>query len=231
MKSALRLVLTVGLLLAGTLSALAAGLTPQVKLWDTQARLPIPEGFCLLSDDQPMDHEILENVRRFNEGRNEVLAMFAACGELQDFRTQGVALTNFGSYLAGLSAQGKPVSMARAAFVKMLADHLRSNDPLATAAQDIQDRAARIGAVVQKNQMVSLGLLTQDEAAVYTGLLLPNVAEGAGPDERDMVVTGITLLHGHPVSVNLSTAYSGENTLAPLLAAQQRLLRSLVAAN
>lgn len=231
MAWAFRILFVATLLAMGSPLALAAGQTVGVKLWNAQAALPIPEGFCLLSEAEPMDREILDNTRKFNEGLNEVLAIFADCGELQALRSRGRTLTNFGSYLLGISGGSKPLNIARAKFTASVADYLRTNDPYATAAQDIKDRAARIGVLLEQEAMVSLGLIHHDETAVYTGVIMPDMAEGAGPGERGIVVTGITLLNSYPVSLNLNTDYRDADSIAPLLTTQRRNLQNLVKAN
>lgn len=228
---AFRILLVASVLAIGSPPALAASQTVRVKLWNAQAALPIPEGFCLLSEAEPMDREVLDNTRKFNEGLNEVLAVFADCGELRALRSRSRTLTNFGSYLLGLSGGPKPLTIARAKFTASVADYLRANDPYATAAQDIKDRAARIGVLLEQETMVSLGLIHSDETAVYTGVIMPDLAEGAGPGDRGIVVTGITLLKGYPVSLNLNTDYRDASAIPPLLATQRKNLQNLVKAN
>lgn len=226
-----RVLLITGLLVFAVLPASADGQTQRIKLWNSHANLPMPEGFCILSDAEAVDRELLEITRQFNEGRNEVLAMFAACGELEMLRSSGKLPTNVGTFLALLSAGPKVLTITRARFIAVLADHIRANDPFVTAAEELKDRAARVGAALEQADMVGLGLLLQDEAAVYSGVVMPDRSEGAEPGARTIVVSGITLLHGHPVSLALSTAYRDANSLEPLLATQRRNLQNLVEVN
>jgi hypothetical protein len=192
--------------------------------------LPVPQGHCPMSEQQPAEREIIELTRQINQGRNLVMAMFADCGELESLRNQGRALDNYGGYLAPLSAGTEPLAMPRSQFLAAIAQAVAQQDPVAAIEGEMRERVERANLSLEVGEMAGLGLIHQDDTAVYTGVIQSLVMQD-GSSERVVAITGITLVQGHPVSVNLFAPFRDSATLEGLLAAQQQNLARFVAAN
>jgi hypothetical protein len=225
------------LLLAAALSGLLAGAAPAAAQTSQSAalpgpgvELPIPAGHCPLNAGNPADRDIIRMTEQINQDRNEVLGMFADCGELSALRAEGRPLDNYGGFLAPLSAGTEALAMPRANFLAAIAKVFREQDPFAAIEGEMRQRVEQADLSLEVEDMVGLGLIFEDDAAVYTGVVQKVVLED-GSSARVAAITGITLLRGHPVSLNLFAPFRDPTTVEQLLAAQRRNLQSLVAAN
>lgn len=223
------------LLLVTVLAGLLAGAAPAAA--QTAAaqpgpgiELPIPAGHCPLDAAKPADREIIALTEEINRGRNEVLGMFANCGELAALRTEGRPLANYGGFLAPVAAGSGRLDMPRADFLDAIANVFREQDPFAEVEGEMRQRVEQANLSLEVEDMAGLGLVSEDDAAVYTGVV-QNVTLEDGRHLRVAAITGVTLLRGHPISLNLFAPYQDPATVERLLAAQRRNLQHLVAAN
>lgn len=137
---------------------------PAVYAEPAELVLPVPEGYCQLSDSQPADRDLLATWEEANRPRNRVLAVFADCGELDDYRADGIPTTHHGGYMAPASADGRRVLMSRPQFVAQMADVIRSQGlPVATIEAEAKQTIQRVAPEIELQDMVQLGLLRADE--------------------------------------------------------------------
>ncbi|MDH3473566.1 MAG: hypothetical protein OEM59_07725 [Rhodospirillales bacterium] len=228
------------LLFAAALSAAVLGASPaaaQTSQDKTQSAalnlgvaLPVPQGHCPMSEQHPAEREIIELTRQINQGRNLVMAMFADCAELESLRRQGRALDNYGGYLAPLSAGLEPLAMPRSQFLAAIAQAVAQQDPVAAIEGEMRERVERADLALEVGEMSGLGLIHQDDTAVYTGVI-QSLVMADGSSERVVAITGITLVQGHPVSVNLFAPFRDGGTVESLLVLQRQNLARFVTAN
>ncbi len=228
---------TSSLLRAATLAGLLAGAAPAAAQTAQSAarpgpgvELPIPAGHCPLDAGNPADRDIITLTEQINQGRNDVLGMFADCGELADLRAEGRPLANYGGFLTPLVAGAEALDMPRADFLEAIARVFREQDPFAAITAEMRQRVEQANLSLEVEDMAGLGLVHEDDAAVYTGVVQKVVLED-GRSLRVAAITGITLLRGHPISLNLFAPYEDPATVERLLAAQRHNLQRLVAAN
>jgi hypothetical protein len=215
---------------AGPAAAQTSQGTTQSAALKLGVALPLPQGHCPMSEQQPAEREIIELTRQINQGRNFVMAMFADCGELESLRGEGRALDNYGGYLAPISAGTEPLAMPRGQFLAAIAKAFAQQDPVAAIEDEMRERVERADLALEVGEMAGLGLIHQDDTAVYTGVIQSLVMED-GSSERVVAITGITLVQGHPVSVNLFAPFRDSATVETLLVAQRQNLARFVAAN
>ena len=219
----------VALVVACAAPALAEG-TRTVSVIGGNVVLPIPNGYCALSESNAADKQMISLIERVNAGRNKVLMLFADCAQLQAYRTAGADISKYGSYLAPMSAK-RPVNMPRAAFAKVIGEQFQKQKALIEKAQQEAKRRvqnAAPGVALQDNQ--NLGLIHQDDTGAFTGLIQKWQAEGSGPT-RLATVSGLTLVRGRIVSMNLAAPHTGKTTVAGLLTAQRDNIKKLISVN
>ena len=192
--------------------------------------MPAPNGYCALSPSHFADREMLDTTEQLNAGHNRVLAIFAECGQLQAMRAKGAIVSNYAMYLMPLSAGDAPLEMPRAELIEALAQALNQNDPFARARDTVRERIEEADMAIELQDMVGLGLLHRDDTAVFTGVLTRTAVEGAGIDVS-AVVSGMTLISGRIVSLNLAAPYDGQETVDSLLAQQRGNIRQFLDSN
>lgn len=219
-------------MVAALTGCLAAGSKPQFGNQPTQSALvlPIPDRYCELSAVHPMDREMLEITAQINASHNYVLSIFADCEQLVAWRAEGSDFEQYGMYLSPLTSHGRRYSMTRSDFVGQVAKEFGQFDQMDTVGEEMKKRVKEAEVSINLHEMVHLGLLHADDWAAYTGVL-QRVSDDSGYEANVAVVTGMTLLQGQVVTLNLSAPYEGQKTVQALLRQQQRNVRELVDAN
>lgn len=225
----LSLLTALAVMLIGAGSA-AAQESVTADLYGVQIALPIPAGYCQMTDKIPGDRDLLALLRQVNSRRNVVLAMFADCEELNSFRAKGSALSRTGSYLAPFTAAHKTIKMSRVKFAGVIAKQLKKEDLASSAHEEAKKRVREADAKSALEENVNLGLIHQDDSGAFLGLLQNWSYEG-GKKSRVAVVTGMTLVRRKVVSINLSAPHQGWSTVERLLVAQRMNINRLIAAN
>ena len=204
---------------------------PAVYAEPAELVLPVPDGYCQVTGSHPADLELLATWEESNRPRNRVLAVFADCGELDDYRADGTPTTHHGGYMAPASADGRRVLMTRPQFVAQMADVIRSQGlPVATIEAEARQTIQRVAPEIELQDIVQLGLLRADDDAAYLGVL-QKWHYAPGDTEVLAIVTGLTLVRGQVVNLTLAVPYENEGSLDRALAMQQGNIQRLVAAN
>ena len=120
--------------------------------------------------------------------------------------------------------------MSRQDFVGQIAQEFGQFDQMEAVGEEMKQRVKEAELSINLHEMVHLGLLHADDWGAYTGVL-QRVSDDNGNEANVVVVTGMTLLQGQVVSMNLSAPYHGERTVQALLSQQRVNLRHLVDAN
>lgn len=199
-------------------------------LYGTRIDLPMPAGYCRMSEEIPADRDLISLLRDINSGRNIVLAMFADCAELRSFRTGDAVLSRMGSYLAPFAAAHRTIKMSRAAFAGVVAKQLQRKDKVSAAHAEARKKVEEADANARMEENVNLGLLHRDDTGAFLGLLQNWSYEG-GETTRVAVVTAMTVVRRKVISINLSAPHRGWATVERLLAAQRGNIGRLIDAN
>lgn len=201
-----------------------------VSLLGAKVVLPVPKGYCPLTTAQAADKDLISRTERTVGVRNRLLLMFADCAQLKRYRSRGISLSNFGSYMAPKSAK-KPLKMSRSRFTRLMGEQIeKQKDAIVKAQRQMTERLNKEGnrAALAGNE--NLGLIHQDDSAAFMGLVQTWQAEGSA---KILVgaVTGLTLVRERVVSLNLYAPYKGKKSINALLTAQRANIERLIAAN
>lgn len=219
--------LALSLIVAGTAQAAATD-HKQARAYGLD--LPAPDGFCELSAAYPADRDMLTTAEQLNAGHNRVLSIFADCGELDALRGKGVTLSNYAMYMMPMSAGEAPIMLSRAEVIELLANAFQETDPVGQARDTVRDRIAEADMAIELQELVGLGMLHRDDTALFTGVLTRTAADN-GDVDVSAVITGMTLVGGRLVTLNLGAPYEGQQTIDGLLLRQRENLRQLIDAN
>ena len=217
-------------------SAVFAQSFTTAKFADTDMKLVIPKGYCVIPRDDELGALHYKLQEDGNKGKNKVAILFADCREwAQRKKNPAILLQHHGNYLFQLT-QGEerllPATTTRAELVKIFVDHeLKSHGSNGKdIAEIIRQRLANssvAAAVIQDN--LNLGLIDRDERAAFVGMGGTYVYEGR--PVRFVGVLAATITRRASVTVNLYGPSGKGNPFSELLAQQKDTVRQLIASN
>ena len=186
----------------------------------------IPTGYCEIGG-HTADTEIVNLAKELIGTSNQILALFADCKELDDFRNgRRIMLDNYGQILAQ-TPEGQLYALkgvSRSEYIQKLSDQGFTPD-------DFKKAEARVKQYIPEYQShESLGLLSIDTNGLYVGLLM-TIADAEGRPRPILGVIGMTLVKELPFTINLYQAYRNEPDLSGLLARQQTATANFVREN
>lgn len=182
-------------------------------------------GYCDLDTSLPGEKFLVDQQLQIQSGQNIILAYQGACNELIALRVG--ANQYLQEYMIAMvpmqNGAFTPMAMDRATFLQQMAASLPAVDP--TLVQQLQTQ----GASVKVSGAQLIGVLGQDENAIYYGLLL-EVSDGTSSVTAAAVV-GITLIGDVPVSLNFYRPYKGLADIDAIWTEASIAAANLVAAN
>jgi len=196
-----------------------------VELLDRPIEIIIPSGYCEVGG-QPEDKEIVNRTKEAIGINNQVLALFADCKELKEFRKgKRAAFDNYGQILAqtpkGQLRAQKDIS--RDEYIKKI-----GGSNLSEACKKAQARAKQY--IPGYQNFENLGVLSTDSNGIYVGLLM-SMTDDTGKIKPIVGIVGITLVKELPISINLYQAYKGSPNLQSLLTLQKTAIANFVRKN
>jgi hypothetical protein len=182
-----------------------------------EAELPVPEGFCPLSwrdskDLQRRGQLLLLNSR----SESDTQGFFVQCRDGVTGRTPADGRQPAQGYYTLTEAH--PDVQTLSGFLETMAGNFSREGSLSL--EEAED------AVASSDYWVSLGLLSQDDAAVYSGTL--------GLDDRGAVqasIIGVTLKDGVMIALTIGAPYEDAAQLQRLIEIERKTLRGLAEAN
>ena len=187
----------------------------------------IPSGYCAVGG-HPADTELVSSTREGIGTSNQILALFADCKELDDFRKgRRTMLDNYGQILAQT-----PKGQLRALKGVSRPDYIQKMSSGQAGFTDAFKKAeARAKQYVRGYQShENPGLHSTDSNGLYVGLLM-TMTDHTGRPRPIVGVAGLTLVKELSFTINLYQAYRNTPDLRGLLARQQTAIASFVRAN
>lgn len=187
----------------------------------------IPTGYCVVGG-HPADAEMVSLTREGIGNANQILALFADCKELEDFRKgRRIMLDNFGQILVQT-----PKGQLRALKGISRTEYIQKMSGVSSYMPEALKRAeARVKQYAPGYQdHANLGLISTDSNGLYMGLLM-TMTDDTGRHRPIVGVVGLTLVKELSISINLYQAYRSSPDLRGLLARQQSAMASFVRAN
>jgi hypothetical protein len=196
-------------------------------------QLVIPAGYCQLTKEK--DAAFMRAAISSFDINNEVLAIFAACGELDGFRRGSRdALDNFGQILAQKTKKGAfmPIAgVSRQRFITNITGRSFESMDINRMNQEISARyrnAFNSEALASEAQRPYL--LGADNNGAYFGVQ-SRLVEMSGKRSNLFGVVGITLINELSLTINIYEKFKGETPINGVLERHKKAVAALVAAN
>ena len=216
------------LLLSVAITLLSTGLEARpVNLLGRPIELVIPSGYCE-AGGHPADTEWVSRTREGIGTSNQILAFFADCKELDDFRKgKRTTLDNYGNIFAQ-SPKGQLRALkgvSRLEYIQMISAQS------GYMSESLKKAEVRVKQYIPEYQShENLGLLATDSNGLYMGVLV-TMTDDTGRPRSIVGVFGMTLVKELSISIGISQAYRNTPDLRGLLARQQTAIASLVRGN
>jgi hypothetical protein len=219
--------------LAYLLAAAPLGLTPAaaepVELFGRTLELFLPNGYCLLDAAQPNEKMLLDITTANNQASNHLVAYFVPCNDLMAYRAGAItSMTEYGILFVPLvGGSFQPAPDGRAATLRQVAASLPGIDTAMMEEIERQAQSSQGGVKIEGAQF--LGLLGQDENAIYAGMLL-DVSDGQQTLAAAAVI-GMTVLGDVTLTANVYRPYRSNADIVALTSELAPYMAELVAAN
>jgi hypothetical protein len=217
-------------ILAG-IGALGAAAAKDASIGTASLSLPPPTGYCELNERQPSDARMIKVVSDLLAGRNELLAMSADCGQLQNWRSgKQPVLDDYAQYQTLVAAKGS--NFPRAQAVKQICTQIRAEGEKLVAGQtaEVNKRVETVLKEIKINDSRLLGVLAEDADACYFALLQKLKTE-AGAEKTQLIMSAVTIIKGKILYYYLMMPYSDAGTVNTALDRQKTNVAAVLKAN
>jgi len=227
----------------GAADAPPAARADEVVLGAQHLRIDAGNGFCALDRNDSTEQAVLRFFEDMYRGKSQLLAFWGDCASLARFRN-GTS-DDISPYVTvlGLLQGGRATStnLRRPEFIRQMVDALARNEHLQDALtesvpemqQRFDDALGNLATDPQFHlkigEVKSVGLLRQDEHALYFGILAHT--DMNGQDSIIAGVVGTTQLKGLAVATNVYADYADPRTFDALSAQAQAITDRLITDN
>ena len=205
----------------------------EVKIGPASINLTAPPGFCVLTEDNPSNSRVISMTRTMVEGvGNELLAMFANCQQLDDWRAgTRKLLDDFVQYQTQKRFKdAPPLPVAETIKEACAAMRAEGEKILANMLPDVKARVTEVSRTLKVNDMTFLGVLDEDGTGCYAAMLQKFATE-AGTDKTQVTVFTTAIIKGKVVYYYLFAPFESPDTVPAMLAAQKNNVAALIAGN
>lgn len=222
-----RVLLTTALLCLASVAA--AGVMLKTMIGSESVELVLPAGMCQIERSNPADAAYFEAIESGVAGTNKLLAAFAECQQLSDWRSSKMMFLEYGYYQVPV---GMLDSNATRDMIAEVCRELRSQGEkmLDDLKEDLTQRTERALKGLQVNELRSLGVVGEDSNACYSAALRNLQAESAQQKLQDMVFA-ITVLKGKLLFLYVYALHADERTIPALLDRVRTTVAALKEAN
>jgi hypothetical protein len=214
--------------LAATASSVLAA--QQATIGSASVNLPLPAGFCGLSESNPSDKRMITTFTDLlAKSGNKLLDMSADCGQLTDWRAgTRQLLDDYAQYQTQISSMDKPPSETVAQTCAKL--RATGDKILANKLPDIKARVESTLSKIKMNETKFIGVLGEDPNACYAGIIQKLHTE-ANTDKTQVTVFAVTLIKKKSVFVYRFSLYQNPQSVDAVLSKLKADVSALVAAN
>ena len=212
--------------------ATAAADSAEAVIGGQPAVVELPDGYCAMSEIEPSDARLIGFLRNANAGTNTVRLVFAECLQLQRWRRgEQETLDDYGYLSTPDQYENTPVNMPLPDFVALMSKSLNGAGmkDFERGIEMGEDRVRKHMPDIEVNGSQNLGVIFEDDRAVYVGIVQKLRTEGGS----EKVVLGSvmnTMLKNRVTHMYLYTEF-GDDALATLLGNSRTLVDRTVAAN
>jgi len=209
--------------------------------WDSSAqearigaisiKLTAPQGQCELSNEKGDEALVVSKLRELTAGgRSQLLAIYADCGELAQFRSGKLEkFDTFSSYATPISTLNAVVP---ADVLRKVCTALRAKTDQGLAAL-LQERSADIERLLQGvkiNEVKFLGVLAEEPSVCYSGQV-QKLTTASNMEKLQVEILATILLKQKLITYKLYTPYQSSDTISNLLSKHKLNVVTLIAAN
>ena len=226
-------------LLISLLFIVSLGLTPAAKaetasvvIGTTDVELRVPDGWCLLSRDNPNDIRIIKGASKAVAGVNRLLAAFAECKELREWRAgKRPTLSNHGQYQTSRANETKVLRYTREQVAQAVCANYSkqsfNTDAISAWTKERIEKAMK-GVTVDKQQF--LGAVTKPTDACYAGVFQKFKTQ-TGSTKNQTGVFATTFTRGKIIYVYMYAPKKGPAEFKDLIKRTQGLVADFYSAN
>ncbi len=179
---------------------------------------PLPNGYCHLNNSNQSDSRLIKYLEDANQNINQINLVFADCEQLRLWRKgESATLNDYGYVLAPLGLVNKKLNMSRKEYLSQMENIFRKQGIkfLNKSTSDIKKVIERHFPAVELNETKSLGIIHQDNNALYFGII-QNIQTEEGKQKTMLGLFAITLVSKKSVNFYLWKEYQGERTIYDL---------------
>ena len=205
-----------------------------VALGEKEIAYDVPAGWCQLNATNETDATLLRAAQELQGVRNQVLALFGDCGELEGAR-RGQAILHYGLLLGVRDpATGKPFiipNLARSEVITQLAGAFSkrlASDMFAEMDKQLSSVGDKHGVKLQLKEP-QIGVLDRDDNALYLAFASNILVNGQ--ETANSGVTAMLPVKERIISMNIYAPYESKNTYATLLVTVKDSASRLIAKN
>src|SRR4051812_36414517 len=183
----------------------------QTTIGNEPVQLVLPNGMCQVERSKPADAAYVDAIESGLAGTNKLLAAFAECDQLSDWRSSKKMFLEYGYYQ---SPVGMLDTVATPDMVTEVCRELRSQGEkmLDDLKGDLTQRTERAIKGLQVNELRSLGVVGEDGNACYSAALRNLQAESAQQKLQDLVFA-ITVLRGKLLFFYVYAPHTDDRTI------------------
>ncbi len=225
--------LFIGLILLAAIATVRHAEALEVVVGKTTINLAGPQGYCPLDKKNPLDGTFWTAMQKTIQGRNELLAVFAACDRLKSWRAGKTDnLGDFAGYQVSLKAKSgqfvaeKMVPVICAEFRKQgsaITD--RAKKEITKNINDIEEFAGKL----QINSQKFYGVLHESKTECYTGIVQKIQVEKEV--ETIVTVAAVTVIKGKLLFFNHTGTLADSSTVNRLLKTSRATIKAALSQN
>jgi hypothetical protein len=196
----------------------SAGSASNVTIGSDSISLSIPNGYCSLNNTDPSDDRLIKYFEDSNKGLNKVISVFGDCDQLKAWRLGDMStLNDYGYVLTPSVFVNKKLNISINSYLAEMTKVFKKKG------QKILDRSIDDNKVILKdhmplvklNETKNLGIISQDEHALYMGIL-QNLQTEEGKSKKMVGVYAATLVNKKSVYLYLFKKHQGNRTIYDL---------------
>jgi len=207
-----------------------------VSIGPHQISIPMPPDNCMLRNVLSNHKRVLEYLRDSQKGAGQVVYASTDCLKLAQW-TMGLvsSLTDLRVVVTPIPYLNQKLTISRKQFVLHVKKQYMDLG-VQELARTLDDIARRIDGAIKDMPLAGidetkiLGILSQDESALYLGMTQVLTTE-TGENMRQLGAGAITLVNGKVLFLNLYTIYQGPETVHELVALSKEWVNLVQSAN
>jgi hypothetical protein len=202
----------------------------EVNIGPTSVKLTPPQGQCQLSNEKGDEALLVGKMRELIARSNKLLAIYADCDELAQFRLgKVVAFDSYAEYFFPIDAL--KMSIPPDAITKMCAVmRSKNDDDLAAIMRNTAPDIDRVFPGMKINQPKFLGVLAEEPMVCYSGQL-SKITSTSGEEKVQITILAMILLKGTLMAYQQFAPYRSGDTILNLLGKNRANVAALIAAN